>query len=85
MIDDRQRKDMTHDLDPASRARMEGLARRHAGVVARLFRLYPAVMDADQINAARVEARLDEALAERPSTPDGDLSTFYIELGPTAG
>lgn len=68
------------DLDPASRARMEGLARRQASAVARLFRLYPAVIDADQINAARVEARLNEAMAQSLSAPDTDLSTFYIEL-----
>lgn len=68
------------DLDPATRARMEHLARHQASAVARLFRLYPVVIDADQINAARVEARLDQALAQGPGVPDSDLSTFYIEL-----
>lgn len=68
------------DLDPATRARMECLARRQASAVARLFRLYPAVIDAHQINAARVEARLNEAMAQAPGETDSDLSTFYIEL-----
>lgn len=48
-------------LSPATRARLERLARRRAGEVAALYRLYPEVCDPGLLKAARVEAALRAA------------------------
>ncbi|HEB97242.1 MAG TPA: hypothetical protein ENI96_12545 [Sedimenticola thiotaurini] len=45
-------------LDPGLRQRLERQARADAVAVARLWRLYPVIVDQQQIRAARVEARL---------------------------
>jgi hypothetical protein len=70
-----------HDLDSTARGEFE----RHASVqplkVAHQYRLYPAIVDRRIIDAARVEARLREAM---PVTVEAEkiMSTFYIELNP---
>lgn len=45
-------------LEPALRAQLERLAARRAGAIEKCHRLYPEVIDADRLTAARVEARL---------------------------
>lgn len=69
-------------LDPATRARLETLARARGDEVERQHRLYPATVDPAQIQAARVEAMLTRRLAATQDGDDTDLSTFYIELNP---
>ncbi|TCJ16357.1 hypothetical protein EZJ19_05510 [Parasulfuritortus cantonensis] len=64
------------------RADLERQARRRAAEVAKLYRLYPAQADAEQIQAARIEARLQASHSEPGSACNDDLSTFYIELNP---
>ncbi len=63
------------------RQALERQARRQAYVVENQFRLYPEMIDADSITAARVEARLRQ---ETPLSPMADepLPAFYIELSP---
>ena len=45
-------------LDRPTRARLEQQAARRAGEIAKCHRLYPEVIDAERLTAARVEARL---------------------------
>lgn len=71
------------DLDRASRRALERHARSQAQEVERQHRLYPALVDPDQIGAARVEARLLQAQEARTQGPEADLATFYIELNPS--
>jgi hypothetical protein len=68
------------DMDGASRRRLAEQARRQATEVDRLYRLYPAQVDPEQIRAARVEAMLSRCADNRPAHLEGGLSTFYIEL-----
>lgn len=70
------------DLDTDTRTRLERQARHRATEVARLFHLYPAVTDPEQIQAARIEARLTERPASQAAACGDDTSTFYIELNP---
>lgn len=65
-------------IDSPTRQHFEQLARQHALVVAQQYRLYPEVIGHDQIQAARIEAKLrgsQEATEEATPAP-----TFYIEL-----
>jgi hypothetical protein len=71
-------------LTPVQRRRLETHARNQADLVASLHRLYPEVLDAGAINAARVEARLSNSRAAALDVPDPE-STFYIELNPQGG
>lgn len=71
-------------VSPAERRRLEEHARNQAEVVASLYRLYPEIIDAEAINAARVEARLTSSHAVTAEAPDA-TSTFYIELNPQGG
>lgn len=72
-------------LGTDTRRRLECKARAQAMEVARLHRLYPEVVDADQIRAALVEAVLLQSQAACQQTADAALSTFYIELNPGGG
>lgn len=69
---------LLNHLDSETRQQYEHLARRHAIVVAEQYRLYPRIIEENQINAARIEAKL------RGSQPVEDEKTpvpsFYIEL-----
>lgn len=71
-------------VGPELRRRLEGRARHQAELVEPLHRLYPEIIDAAALNAARVEARLLGSLAVRAPEPDA-ASTFYIELNPEGG
>lgn len=71
-------------ISPGDRQRLESQARKQAEVVASLYRLYPEIIDAEAINAARVEARLMHSRAAMAEAPDA-TSTFYIELNPQGG
>lgn len=68
------------DMDDANRRWLEEQARRQATEVERLYRLYPAQVDPQQLQAARVEARLSRSADNGPAHLEGGLSTFYIEL-----
>jgi hypothetical protein len=70
-------------LDRPTRAALEQQARRQAFTVERQFRLYPEIIDADAIQAARVEAVMRRSQAPAPNEEE-TLSTFYIELSPSA-
>lgn len=65
-------------LDSNTRQRYELLARQHPLVVAEQYRLYPHIIEQNQINAARIEAKLrgnQPAEEEKIAAP-----SFYIEL-----
>jgi len=68
-------------LDPRQRQALERQVRRQALVVESQYRLYPEMVDADLIQAARVEAMLRRSV---PATREVDdsLPAFYIELSP---
>ncbi|NTV94498.1 MAG: hypothetical protein HGA75_03675 [Thiobacillus sp.] len=69
-------------LDDATRAGLERQARSRAAEVARLFRLYPTLIDPEQIGAARVEARLTEGPVRPAVECNDDLVAFYDEFNP---
>lgn len=69
-------------LDKDTRARLERRARNRAAEVAKLYRLYPEMIDPAQVQAARVEARLTQARPNASAECGDDMSTFYIELNP---
>ena len=71
-------------LDPAARRHLEVQARQQPFVVEQQCRLYPAVVDAAQIQAARVEAMLRRSQMQQEEGT-GAMSTFYIELNPAGG
>jgi len=67
-------------LARTARQSLEKQARQQAPVVEKQFRLYPDLVDADVITAARVEARLcGNSVKTKPD--EDDLPAFYIELG----
>jgi hypothetical protein len=68
-------------LDPQQRRTLEKQVRRQALVVESQYRLYPETVDADLIQAARVEAMLRRTVPARREIDDS-LPAFYIELGP---
>lgn len=72
-------------LAPDTRAELERQARAQALEVARQHRLYPAVANQAELNAALVESVLLNSQARRQSAEDTALSTFYIELNPGGG
>jgi hypothetical protein len=69
-------------LDDETRRYYEPLARRQAALVEKHHRLYPSVIDAAQINAARVETQLRRALPQTDNDTD-EMTVYYIELGKT--
>lgn len=68
-------------LDRPLRARLEQLAVRRAGEVAKCHRLYPEVIDPDRITAARVEARL-RGSADAPIDAGQDAYAVDVTLIP---
>lgn len=72
------------NLEPATRRRLESRAGLQAERVEALHRLYPEIIEASAINAARVAARLASSQAARPGEADTQ-ATFYIELNPQGG
>ncbi len=70
-------------LTADTRQGLERQARSQAETVERQHRLYPAVVDAAFIQAARVEAMLcrSQAAQEEPA----DTPPYYIELNPAGG
>ena len=71
------------NLDTTARRALEQQARCQPFVVEQQFRLYPEIIDDTPILAARVEAALRRSQSA-PDQQDDALSTFYIELNPTA-
>lgn len=73
---------LLHQLDRETRAQFEQQAVKRALSVQQHYRLYPTIIDADAIKAARVEARLR---ADEPAADDDDetMATYYIELNVT--
>jgi len=71
------------NLDAEMRRALEQQARQQPFVVEQQFRLYPQIIDDSPILAARVEAALRRSQSP-PEQQDDALSTFYIELNPTA-
>jgi hypothetical protein len=72
-----QLQHLGHDL----RAHLEQLAGQRAGEVAKCHRLYPEVIDADRITAARVEAKLRGAV-ENPLVAEQDAYAVDTTLIP---
>lgn len=72
-------------LSSDTRAELEHKARAQPLEVARQYRLYPAVANQAELNAALVESVLLNSQARRQSAEDTPLSTFYIELNPGGG
>jgi hypothetical protein len=70
------------DLEPETRARLEHEAGARPLLVAQQYRLYPEIIDATAIRAARVEAMLRRA-APQDRAGDSVLPTYYIELHPS--
>jgi hypothetical protein len=69
-------------LERERRRALEHELRRQVLLVDSQFRLYPEIIDADVITAARVEAALRRSAQPLPAADDS-LPTFYIELTPT--
>lgn len=69
-------------LELKARQHFEQCARKQALVVDQQYLLYPEVLDASFIRAARVEARMRRTQMQNVS-PDEVMSTFYIELNPS--
>lgn len=69
-------------LDRERRRALERQVRRQPLLVDSQFRLYPEMVDADVITAARVEAALRRSAQPLPAADDS-LPTFYIELNPS--
>ena len=67
-------------LSKRTRSSLERAARQRAGLTASLHHLYPEVVDAKQIRAALVEARLREGEEDHAATRDDAEPTFYIEM-----
>lgn len=72
-------------LTPETRAALERQARAQATEVARQYRLYPAVANQAELNAALVESVLLNSQVRRQAAEDTAMSTFYIELNPGGG
>jgi len=70
-------------LNTAERRYFEKCARKQALVVDQQYLLYPEVIDASFIRAARVEARLRRTHMQDVEQ-DEVMSTFYIELNPSS-
>lgn len=71
---------LRQDLTPETRKNIELLAAPQALVIEKQFRLYPEIIDQDVINAARVQAKLQED--ETTMVQDEDLiHNFYTEVG----
>jgi hypothetical protein len=70
---------LLQDLDDRDRRRFERLAQSRALAVERNFRLYPELLDAEAVAAARVEAALRRS-ASQDTESDDTLATYYIEL-----
>jgi hypothetical protein len=68
-------------LDRETRARLEQLAVNRPCDVAMCHRLYPEVIDADRITAARVEAQLRGAL-DKPASAEQDAYAVDVTLIP---
>jgi hypothetical protein len=69
-------------LDRQTRAQLETQAVKRALAVAQHCHLYPAVVDAEAIRAARVEALL-RATDQQSHDDDETMATYYIELNVT--
>jgi hypothetical protein len=67
---------------PALRRGIERQARAQAQAIADLHRLYPEVIDAEGIRAARVEAVMRRSQAARADRGEEHVPPFYIELDP---
>lgn len=72
-------------LSADTRAELERKARAQPLEVARQYRLYPAVVNQAELNAALVESVLLNSQARRQSAEDMPLPIFYIELNPGGG
>lgn len=72
-----QLQNLGHDL----RAHLEHLAGQRAGEVAKCHRLYPEVIHADRITAARVEAKL-RGTVENPLAAEQDAYAVDTTLIP---
>jgi len=69
-------------LAPALRRTIERQARAQAQTISDNHRLYPEVIDAEGIRAARVEAVMRRSQAARVPAPEENVPPFYIELDP---
>ena len=68
-------------LDTGLRREYEQHARVQAIKVADQYHLYPAIIDREVIDSARIEARLRKSVPEKKSD-EFSLSPFYLELDP---
>lgn len=66
-------------LSMAERIHFEQQARQHALMVDAQYRLYPEIIDPDQIKGARVEAMLRKNQPDKEQ-PETMLSTWHLEL-----
>jgi hypothetical protein len=69
-------------LDRTTREHFEGEACSRPLLVAQQYRLYPEIIDASLIRAARVEARLRKSVPE-DNDSESVMSTYHIELNPS--
>lgn len=70
-------------LKPATRSALEACACKHAELIEKHCRLYPAIIDRPALQAARVEAALLRS-QPRMDKPDEVMPMFYIELSVSA-
>lgn len=69
------------NIDDETRQHYEQLARQHALVVAQQFRLYPQIIEENQIKAARIEAKLRRSQpTEEDNTPMPSYLSGYGRL-----
>lgn len=67
------------NLSREQRTELEVVARQRAIEMASQYRLYPEMIDASQLTAARVEAQLRAAQSEKTENESSPLAVFYIE------
>jgi len=68
---------LTLPMRESERSRLEGEARRQANLVEGMCRLYPEIIDAAAINAARVEAMLLKSQVTERAEPAEEMSSLY--------
>lgn len=69
---------LLNNIDSETRQQYEQLARQHAMEVAKQYRLYPQIVEEDQIKAARIEAKLRDS---QPSEEEKTMApSYYLDM-----
>ena len=69
---------LLNKLDNETRRHYEQQARQHALIVAGQYRLYPQIVEENQINAARIEARLRSN--DKSDKDDKEINNYFLDI-----